>query len=168
MMRTDGGEEVSGPTSYNVLFVCTGNTCRSPMAEALARREIERRDWRHVAVRSAGVSAEPGGAASGAAVRAVGALGLDLAGHRATALDRELIEWADIVLAMSPAHLIVIDEMGGGHKAALLGDFASGHDNGQSVSDPYGADDAAYRATLRQLELLVRQSLDRLSMIVNP
>ena len=44
-------------TTFNILFVCTGNTCRSPLAEGIARREVERRGWQHVQVASAGIEA---------------------------------------------------------------------------------------------------------------
>lgn len=168
MMERDLESEDGFTTSYNLLFVCTGNTCRSPMAEAVARDEFERRGWRHVAALSAGVSANPGMPATEAAVAAARDRGLDLSAHLSRPLDRELVEWADIILAMSPAHLIVIDELGGGHKAALLGDFAAGEEGGVAVSDPFGGDEAAYVATLRQLERLINHSLDRLAMIVNP
>lgn len=165
-------EEVSKDplhSSYNVLFVCTGNTCRSPMAAALAEKAVEDRHWRHLVVRSAGVAAIPGSRASLEAVQAVGALGLDLSRHSATLLDEDSIAWADIILAMSPSHLAVIEDLGGGHKAALLGDFAVGEEGaGGPVPDPYGGDLTTYRATLAELQRLVSRSIDRLELIVKP
>ena len=68
-------------TTYNILFVCTGNTCRSPMAEAVARAELERRGWRHVQVASAGTSTEPGLGAAQHAVSVAERRGIDLGHH---------------------------------------------------------------------------------------
>src|SRR5690606_4756070 len=145
------------------------NTCRSPMAEAVARKEIAERGWRHVSVASAGTGASYGLPASPAAVSAVESLGIDLNQHRSRPLDPDLIEWADVILAMSPSHLAVIDELGGGDKAALLGDFAAGEEGaGHVVSDPFGGDLATYRATLADLEVLVGRALDRIAAIVQP
>ena len=100
-------------TTFNVLFVCTGNTCRSPMAAALARDELARRGWRHVQIASAGAAAEPGQPASPPALAVMERSGLDLAGHASQLLTPELVDWADLILAMSLSHLAVVEELGG-------------------------------------------------------
>src|SRR5690606_23034806 len=67
-MKLMDSQSYSPGTTYNILFVCTGNTCRSPMAEAVARDAVHRRGWQHVQVASAGTSAESGAPAAAQAV----------------------------------------------------------------------------------------------------
>jgi protein arginine phosphatase len=156
-------------TTFNILYVCTGNTCRSPLAEALTRAALARLGWQHVEVLSAGVAARDGDPASALAIAVGEVRGLPIAGHRSRALDPALIDWADVVLTMSPSHLDTVDSLGGAAKASLLGDFAAGRaDAGITVTDPFGGDLDDYRRTMQDLERLVDRVLERLSPIIQP
>ncbi|MFQ8600974.1 MAG: low molecular weight protein arginine phosphatase [Oscillospiraceae bacterium] len=124
-----------------IVFVCTGNTCRSPMAKHLlldlADKEGRRNDF---ACDSAGIAAQSGDPASENAVRALEELGIDsIKKHRAKRLDEELIRWADELYVMSPSHRMLISQ--------LYPDCAA-HVNilGAGVPDPYGQDLQAYRS----------------------
>src|SRR3954469_19158581 len=113
-------------TTYNLLFVCTGNTCRSPMAEAIARAAVLARGWTHVDVMSAGVASGGPSPASDLALQTAREHGLDLGGHTSRQLTDDLVDWADLILVMSPSHLFGVSEMGGGEKVALVTDFLEG------------------------------------------
>lgn len=134
----------------------------------IARSEAERRAWKHVAVESAGVAAAPGAPASAGAVQVAAERGLDLSNHTARPLTRELVEWADLVLAMSPSQIIGVSELGGAEKVALVTDFIDGEGRGVPVEDPFGADTEAYRRTFDQLREAVVGVFDRLTPILAP
>jgi protein arginine phosphatase len=153
---------------FRLLFVCTGNTCRSPLAEALARREVECRGWTAVSVVSAGTGAVEGGPASEGALTAAESVGLELSDHRSQPLTSELVESADLVLAMGVHHLAQVIELGGAEKAALLSTFAEGDEEGigWSVPDPFGAGIDVYMETLRVLGELVAAAIGRIEPVV--
>lgn len=156
---------------FRLLFVCSGNTCRSPMAQAITRRLTEERGWKHVAVRSAGTGAVPGTPASAGAMEAARTHGLDLGGHRASPLTEEAVAWADLVLTMSSSHLLRVVELGAADKASLLTAFAAGNDPEgvpDSVTDPFGGSLEEYEETFTLLERLVARALHRLEPIVAP
>ena len=170
-MDEQAGKETGSPptTTFNILFVCTGNTCRSPLAAVLARRALEQRGWQHVQVASAGAAAEEGLGASPHAITVAERAGLDLSSHRSRLLSAELADWADLILVMSPSHGWAVDHLGGGDKVTLLGDFAAGEEGaGQAVPDPFGGDEKEYANTLRELERLIDTALDRLAPILHP
>jgi protein-tyrosine-phosphatase len=146
-----------------ILFVCTGNTCRSPMAEAIARKFAIERGLPELEVASGGTSAWEGAPASDGALLVAMERGMDLSDHRAQSLTRELVRSSDLILAMGPHHLERIEALGGEGKAFLISDFASRGASHRAISDPVGAELDVYRITADELEDEVRRVMDRIT-----
>jgi len=141
------------PGSQRVLFVCAGNICRSPMAEAFLRRLIdERPGLRHVEVFSAGTIASDGAGPLAQTVRVMQTdHGIDLTGHRARRLTANLD--ADLVLAMDRHVSDEAREIGTSGALHLIGDFAGLP--GEEVVDPYGGSLDDHRACASKVKRLV-------------
>jgi len=146
-----------------LLFVCTGNTCRSALADAIARKVAVERGLTDLEIVSAGTSAWDGAPASDGALLVGMERGMDLSQHRSQTLSRELVRDAELVLAMGPHHLERIEALGGGGKAWLLTDYASRGASQRPVNDPIGGELDVYRATADELEQEVRRVFDRIT-----
>ena len=142
-----------------VLFVCTGNTCRSPMAEALLKEISEERNL-EIQVDSAGVFAPEGQAASLNAVEVVG--NVDIQEHKSKMLTKELMDWAELVLVMTKSHLSMVENMypEEKEKTHLLLDYTEYVE--KDVSDPYGGSLEEYERVKLQLEGAIFALLEKI------
>jgi protein-tyrosine-phosphatase len=144
-------------------MVCTGNICRSPLAEALMRSELKRRGIDGSYVSSAGTGAWDGTPASEGAYLVGLEHDLDLSGHKARLLTRNLVEQSDLILTMAGHQKERVQELGGADRVHLLGEYAGESGSAAEVPDPFGADIEVYRATYDQLQRLIGQAADRLA-----
>jgi len=135
----------------SILFVCTGNICRSPMAEYMLRRRLNNNTaWQ---VGSAGIVAGAGMTASGSAVEVMNEVGIDLRPHRSRPLAQELVDGAEVIVVMTASHrdqlrsLFPEDQ----DKVYLFGSFAKERYN-EDIEDPIGLDTKAYRAVRDRIE----------------
>ena len=155
--------ELLGDAGMEIVFVCTGNTCRSPLAEAVLRQAAaqelglppERVADAGLTVRSVGLAATDGTPASADSVDVARQHGLDLTGHASTAATLEGIGRADLVFTMTQ-----------GHRAAILSQMPELAEtvlvlapDGRDVSDPIGMGPAAYAACFEEIREAIRQRL---------
>ena len=161
--------------SFMLVFVCTGNTCRSPMAEVLMRKRMADRlgcepcalEDHGVIILSAGIAAMSGGRASPEAVDVVREMGLELCEHESQPLSDRLVRFADLILAMTRGHLEGILEQwpGAAPRTALLSR------DGTDVADPIGGPPEMYRRCARQIDRqleLWMQELDLTKVLAEP
>ncbi len=142
--------------SLVILFVCTGNTCRSPMAEAIARKLIadklgcrgDQLEDRGVIVQSAGLSAMGGGPAAMEAMDVVASMGLDLSAHESQPLSGQMVRYADMIFPMTRSHRQAILSQwpeAAGRTELLAVDQTD-------IADPIGGPPDVYRRCADQLQ----------------
>lgn len=130
----------------NILFVCTENTCRSPMAAAIMDK-IAVENELDVFIESAGVFAGEGDSASDNAVEALKQYNIDLSGHRTQPVTEDLLKQSDLILTMTEGHKKLIEPLASGKVFTLL-EYA-GMDG--DISDPFGGDLEEYEETAEEI-----------------
>lgn len=118
-----------------ILFVCTGNTCRSPMAQGIMQAKLNERGIKDIEVESAGVATLGGDAVSPNAVEAVKKYNADISNHRSRQISKYLLDESDLIIGMTQSHIDALKPYVNENKLRVLGD---------GIPDPYGGDLRVY------------------------
>ncbi|MCT4619005.1 MAG: low molecular weight protein arginine phosphatase [Marinisporobacter sp.] len=146
-----------------ILFVCTGNTCRSSMAEGLFKKMLEDlgEKTKGIKVISAGTAAIGGQQASKNAVRAMEEKGIDLKDHRATFITKELTQEADLILTMTRNHKnqLLYMEPKAKEKIYTLKEYTGGDGD---IVDPYGQSIDVYKECSKEIEESLKVLIEKI------
>lgn len=154
---------IDGAVEFNVLFVCTGNSCRSPMAEGMLRSMVQEQGLRGVRVSSCGILGGAGYPASEGAQIAMKARGYDITSHRSRSITDCDLLGEDLILCMERSHRREIDAGWGmvADRTFLLMEYCG---RGGDVPDPIGRNQTFYDRVAHKIERCVRKVVHELSL----
>ncbi|MCQ4923168.1 low molecular weight protein arginine phosphatase [Tissierella carlieri] len=149
-----------------VLFVCTGNTCRSPMAEGILK-SIAKEKKLSLEVKSAGISVFDGDNASKNSIEAMRKIGIDISKHKARQLHRDLVDEADLILTMSRSHkeIIISNFPTAKDKICTLLEYVYKID--KDIADPYGGNLLLYEHTREEIYKAIEKIIDNGQLTIN-
>ncbi len=150
---------------FTILFVCSGNTCRSPMAKALMDKIINEHNKTPKLIKtlSCGTNAINGNLPSAEAVKTMHQYDIDLTKHRAIALNKKLIKKADLVLTMEAKHkdMVLSLDPTANNKTYLITEYIQQGKNG--ISDPLGKGLTAYHKTAQKLKHILEKVYQKIT-----
>ncbi len=151
---------------FQITCVCTGNICRSPIAEGILRSLLSPRAAEFATVSSAGIAAPVGQPASPHSVTACREKGIDISGHRASMLTAERVETSDLILVMEEHHRLAIlrHDPGARDRTFLFSEYAQGEREG--VMDPIGQDLDVYRSTFAELHDYITRMMPKVESAI--
>lgn len=150
-----------------IMFICTGNICRSAMAEGMMKKLIKENNI-DAEVYSCGIYAETGDYATYNAIEAVKEYGVDISSHRATSISDSKIEEMDLILCATQSHkqsvLSLNSELQG--KVFTMKEYAKLNKNGQDmdIKDPWGYNEFVYRKCASEIEECLEEIVKNLNV----
>jgi protein-tyrosine phosphatase len=148
----------------NIVIVCTGNTCRSPMAESILKDALIKRGEviDEFNITSAGISTIDGLDASKHSISALKEMNIDLKNHKSKLLTLGLIEKADLILTMTKTHKdIILNSMPQfSNKIFTLKEFAD--DKNIDIVDPFGGSLEVYKVTAKDIQNTINKLIDKI------
>lgn len=143
----------------NITFVCTGNTCRSAMAEGLFKKILAERGITDITCRSCGLAAYTGDEASPQAIEVCAERGVDLSHHRATVFNQYILDETDIMVCMTESHKNAVMKISPTFRV-LVPD--------RGIPDPYGGNSEIYRDCADKIEAFLERFIDSITMNIVP
>lgn len=145
----------------HILFICTANICRSPVAEGILRQRLEADGLDDFTVSSAGTWAQLRRGAASTSIKLLAEQGIDISPHRAREVTRELIEEADLILCMESGHAeaLRVEFPEAVERIFLLSEMS---DSNHNVEDPYGGPYPGYVKMVDEVSYLIDAGLPRI------
>jgi protein-tyrosine-phosphatase len=148
-------------SNFSILFVCTGNTCRSPMAEGIAKKIAAEHNVDNFQIGSAGTSAINGLPATDYAIAAAKHWDVDISEHHSRALNKKLVKASDIILAMGSEHVeaVLALDRSAAQRVYMLKGFPKPYNAMQErIEDPIGGSLEQYNQTFLEMDEVIRKN----------